>query len=87
MMIVSFQTNVLVCIGKILSYNLLTTNIWDANTHMSLLCRFVVTNVWNSEIHCHFSKPIHQLDLSRETSCDDFRIFALCILSETDFVS
>lgn len=72
MLIVSLQTNRLVHIGKILSYNLLTTKIWDANTHTSLLCRFVVTNVWNSEIHCHFSKPINQLDLSRETSCDDF---------------
>lgn len=86
-MIASFQINVLVRIGKILSYHLLTTKIWDANTHMSLLCRFVVSNVWNSEIHCHFSKPINQLDLSRGTSCDDFRIFALYILSETDFLS
>lgn len=77
MLIVLFETNVLVCIRKILSYNLLTTKLWDANTHMTLFCRFVVSNVWNSEIHYHFSTPINQLDLSRETSGDDFRIFAL----------
>uniref|UniRef100_A0A674PEG3 Large ribosomal subunit protein eL24 n=2 Tax=Takifugu rubripes TaxID=31033 RepID=A0A674PEG3_TAKRU len=46
MLIVSLQTNALVCIGKILSYNLLTMKIWDANNRMSLLCRFVV--VWSS---------------------------------------